>query len=448
MARRWSGRARGLSPAQIIAASFLGAIAVGTALLSLPASHAGARVGVLDAFFTATSAVCVTGLVTVDTASGFSRFGQAVILALFQLGGFGVLTLGSLLTIATGRRMGFQERVRLQSQVSALDVGSIASLLNGIVIVVVAVELVGTVLLFLRFSRIGDLSQGLFASMFHAVSAFNNAGFALYPDSLSRFVTDPVISFTVIGLIIVGGLGFMVIVELPAFARHGARHRLSLHSRMALAITAFLLATGFIGVLLLEWANPATLGDLDLRGKLLASLFQGTTPRTAGFNTLDYSEMSTSTQMFTILLMFIGGNPGSTAGGIKTVTFLVLVMSVWSVIRQRNELTIFGRRIGAPTVVRAGAIAFAGVMLCGAAATLLTITEDAPLMPILFETVSAFGTVGLSLGITSSLSPVGKLVIIVLMYVGRIGFLTFALALVTRHPLRAVRYPSEEVVIG
>jgi trk system potassium uptake protein TrkH len=218
---------------------------------------------------------------------------------------------------------------------------------------------------------------------------------------------------------------------------------------MALSITGFLLATATVVVLVLEWANPATLGGLDVPGKLLASLFQAVTPRTAGFHTLDYAGMQAPTLLFTALLMFIGGNPGSTAGGIKTLTFFVLVVSVWSVVRQRREYTIYGRRIASDTVVRAGVVAFGGVMLAGAALTLLAITErDIALLPLLFETVSALGTVGLSLGITADLSPLGRVVMIVLMYLGRIGLLTFALALVTEHPTRQIRYPAGDVVIG
>jgi trk system potassium uptake protein TrkH len=443
-------RERQASAARLIAGSFLAAILTGALLLALPVSHAhGVRVAPLDALFTATSAVCVTGLVVVDTGTAFSRFGQTVIMVLFQLGGLGLLTLGTILTLATGRRLGYGARIRVRAQVSAADLGSVLDLVRSIVVLVAAVEAVGALLLYVRFAGIAGVGTGIFFAVFHSISAFNNAGFALWPDSLSRFVTDPLVSLTIAGLIIVGGLGFVVIVNLIARFGPARRARVTLHTRMALAITLFLVCAGAVVILLLEWGNPETLGRLDVPGRLLASFFQAVTPRTAGFNTLNYELMNTSTVLFTILLMFIGGNPGSTAGGIKTLTFYVLAISAWSVVRQREDYIIFGRRIAPNTVVRAGVIAFSGVMLCGAAVTLLAISEpDIGLLPLLFETISAFGTVGLSLGVTGDLSPVGRVVIILLMYLGRIGFMTFALALVVEHPAREIRYPAEDVVIG
>ena len=262
-------------------------------------------------------------------------------------------------------------------------------------------------------------------------------------------MADPLVNVVVMALIILGGLGFVVILNLLARFRQNVRTPLSLHTKMVLSVTGFLVAAGAVVLLVLEWNNPATLGGLGLPGKLLAGLFQAVTPRTAGFNTLDYSLMEPPSVLFTTLLMFIGGNPGSTAGGIKTVTFFVLAANAWSVVRGRAELDVFGRRVAQNTVVRAGVIAFGGVMVLGAALTLLTLTEpEGAFLPLFFEAVSAFGTVGLSLGITGDLSAAGKVVIMVLMYLGRIGLVTFALALVAEPPAGAVRYPAEEVVIG
>ena len=441
---------RALSPAQFIAVSFLGAIAAGALLLSLPVSHAaGVRVGFLDALFTAVSATCVTGLVVVDTGSAYSRFGQVVVMLLFQLGGLGILTLGTFLAYATGRRVGFGGRVRVQAQVNVLETGGVLRLVRGIVILVLVTELLGAALLYIRFASVEGPVDGVFYSLFHAVSAFNNAGFALYPDSLVRFVKDPLVNFVVMALITLGGLGFVVILNLLARFRQNVRTPLSLHTKMVLSVTGFLIAAGAVVLVVLEWNNPATLGALGLPDKLLAGLFQAVTPRTAGFNTLDYSRMEPPSVLFTSLLMFIGGNPGSTAGGIKTVTFFVLAANAWSVVRGRAELDVFGRRVAQNTVVRAGVIAFGGVMVLGAALTLLTLTEpEGAFLPLFFEAVSAFGTVGLSLGITGTLSAAGKVVIMVLMYLGRIGLVTFALALVAEPPAGAVRYPAEEVVIG
>ena len=439
-----------LSPPQVIALSFLGAIVVGTFLLALPAAHAPDKfVGVLDALFTATSAVCVTGLIVVDTGSDYSRFGQIVIMALFQLGGIGLLTLGTFLAFATGRRVGFNERVRLRAQISALEVGSVGRLVRSIISFVFVTELVGAAFLYLRFAGVEGPGTGILYALFHSVSAFNNAGFSLYPDSLMSYVSDPLVNFTVMALIILGGLGFVVVINLLGRFRGGERTTLSLHTKMALSITGFLIGVALVVLLVLEWSNPATIGTMSLPDKLLASLFQAVTPRTAGFNTLDYAGMQPASILFSILLMFIGGNPGSTAGGVKTLTFFVLAVSVWNVFRQRSETTLYGRRISQSTVVRAGVITFSGVMLAGAALTLLTLTEpDKAFMDLLFETVSAFGTAGLSLGITGSLSAAGKVIIIALMYLGRIGLLTFALALVADQERDSIRYLAEEVVVG
>ncbi|MEE8602399.1 TrkH family potassium uptake protein [Euzebya tangerina] len=445
----WSDGDPDLSPSQIIALSFAGLIAVGTLLLALPISHGAERVGILDAAFTATSAVCVTGLIVVDTGTAFSGFGQIVIATLFQLGGLGLLTFGTFLALATGRRLGYGERLRLQQQVSATEIGGLVGLIRSIGSIVLITELIGALLLYTRFVETEGVGRGAWFSLFHSISAFNNAGFSLYPDSLVRYVGDPIVNATVIGLIIAGGLGFIVFANLDHSIRGPKRVTLTLHTKMTLRITVFLLASGTVAIMVFEWSNPATLADMSLGSRLLASVFQSTTARTAGFNTLDYAEMNPATLLLTMLLMFIGGNPGSTAGGIKTITFYVLVVSIWSVIRGRGDAVVFGRRLPTATVVRAGAISFGAVMIGGAALTLLAFIEpDIPFLPLMFETVSALGTVGLSMGATGELSSAGKCVIILLMYLGRIGFLTFALALVERQRSARHSYLAEEVVIG
>lgn len=444
-------RARGgpLTPAQVLAMSFLGLIGVGTVLLSLPVSQAQERIGLLDALFTATSAVCVTGLIVVDTGTAWSPFGQVVILLLFQLGGLGVLTFGTVLAAATGRRLGLGHRLRLQEQVRALDLGSLGRLVRAITLIVVGAETVGAILLYVRMAAVEGPGPGAWHAVFHSVSAFNNAGFSLYPDSLTRYAGDAVVSLTVMALIVLGGLGFIVIVNLGARIRGPGRVRLTLHTRMALAMTAFLVFSAMAVILVFEWNNPATIGAMSLPDRLLATSFQAITPRTAGFNTLDYSAMVPATLVFTMLLMFIGGNPGSTAGGIKTVTFHVLVLGVWSVVRGRPEATVFGRRIDQRTVQRASAIVTGAVLVGGAALTVLTLVEpDKSFLALTFEAASALGTVGLSLGVTGELTGPGKVVVIALMYLGRIGFLTFALALVDQPRHRRRRFLAEEVVIG
>jgi trk system potassium uptake protein len=442
---------RRLSPAQIVALSFALAILLGTAALSLPVAHApGREIGLLDALFTATSAICVTGLVVMDTGSDFSRLGQVVILLLIQIGGFGIISVGTFIAFFSGRRIGFKERLNLQAQINSFHVGGVVKLIKRIMYLVLGAELVGTLLLYYRFRIVEGTEEGAFYALFHSISAFNNAGFSLYSDSLMGFVADPWINGVVMSLVIFGGLGFVVIVDILSHfrARHG-RKPLALHTKMVVTATGFLILFGAIVIAVFEWDNPGTLGALSVPVRVQASFFQAITPRTAGFNTVDYAEMRSGTKIFTMLLMFIGGSPGSTAGGIKTVTFFVLLGSAWSISRGHGELVIFGRRLALETVVKAGSIALISMIVLGAATTLLTFTEpEFSALAIGFETVSAFGIVGLSTGITPSLSPAGKLIIILLMYFGRIGPLTLALALVEKSPEKRINYPAEDIVIG
>ena len=440
-----------LDPFQLIAISFLGAIGLGAVLLWLPVSLAeGTSISLLDALFTATSAMCVTGLAVVDTGAAFSGFGQVVILVLIQVGGLGVLTFGTLLAVATGRRIGLGERLRVQQQVNALDVGGIVSLVRKIATIVVIAEGAGALLLYVRFAALEGPGVGAWQALFHAVSAFNNAGFSLYSDSLVRFVDDPLVNVVMVALIVVGGLGFIVILNLRArWTAEGPRVPLTLHTRMVLTTTAVLVVVPTVALLVFEYHNPATIGQLSVAGKLQASLFAAVTPRTAGFNSIDMAGMLPASLLLTMLLMFIGGSPGSTAGGIKTVTFAVMAVSIWSVLRGRTETVAFRRRLPTETVVRAGAIAFGAVMVGGAAMTVLALTEPhVDFLSLLFEAVSALGTTGLSLGATAEVGAAGKWILIALMYLGRVGILTFALALLRLQQHRGVRYLSEEVVIG
>lgn len=436
---------------QIIALSFAIAIAFGTFLLLLPLSYApGHPISVIDALFTATSALCVTGLTVVDTGKDYSRFGQVMIMLLVQIGGLGIVTLGTLGAILTGRRIGYRERLNLQAQVNSLQVGGVVKLLRRIAILVFGVELIGSLLLFWRFWAMEGTSEGAFFALFHSISAFNNAGFGLYSDNLMRFVGDPLINFTIMALIIMGGLGFIVQIDvLSYYRRRNGRKPLLLHSKMVLVATAFLIIAGALVILLFEWTNPTTLQPLTLPQRIIASLFQAVTPRTAGFNTLDYAHLRDGTLIFTMLLMFIGGSPGSTAGGIKTVTFFTLIGSAWSISRGHGEFMVFGRRLSMESTIRAGSIALIAMVVLGAAITLLTFTDPQfSSLALGFEAVSAFGTVGLSTGITAKLSIMGKLLLILLMYLGRIGPLTMTLALVEKSAQDHIHYPTEDIVIG
>jgi trk system potassium uptake protein len=445
------GAARPLNPARAIVAGFLGAILVGTLLLRLPIAHAGdAHVGWLDALFTATSAVCVTGLVVLDTGSAWSVVGQVVILLLIKAGGLGILSLGALLALATGRRLGFGQRLGLQAQTNALTVGGAVRFVRRLLLFTTSVEALGALLLALRFVR-EEGAAGLFSALFHAVSAFNNAGFSLQSDSLRRYADDPFVLLVVALLVVIGGLGLVVVMDVAL--RFGAaaegRHRATLHTRLALATTVVLVLGGWGAILALEWANPRTLAALEPHDRPLAALFQAVTPRTAGFTTVAPSDYRTPTSLVTMFLMLVGGNPGSTAGGLKTTTLAVLVVAALALARGHPTVTVAGRTIDAATMVKAAVLLTVALLFVGVAATLLTLTEPAVApLAVLFETVSAFATVGLSMGITRELSLAGRAVLVVVMLVGRVGLLTVALALARDDRFVAVRYPSEDVVVG
>jgi trk system potassium uptake protein len=443
-----NNRNKTLSPVQLIALYFIAAILIGAILLTFPISHtAGHRVSFLDALFTSTSAICVTGLAVVDTGTAYSVFGQIIIMLLIQSGGLGIITLGTLVAFASGRRVGFRERMNLQAQLNTFQVGGMVKLIQRIILLTFGLELVGMLLLWTRFAPIEGIGKGAYYALFHSVSAFNNAGFGFYSDNLVRFVGDPVINIVIALLIILGGLGFLVEMNMIQHYVNPRKSPFTLHTKVVLSVTAALLVIGMLGMLLLEWNH--TLAPLSLGQKLLASFFASVTPRTAGFNTLDYSQMDDSSLLFTMLLMFIGASPGSTGGGIKTVTFFLLVVSVWTISRGHSDMSLFKRRVSHMSVIRAGVVTILSMLLVGAALTLLNLTDPAKsFLSLAFESVSAFGTVGLSMGITPGMSVMGKVVLILLMYLGRIGPLTFTLALIEGQKDTHIRYPEEEVVIG
>lgn len=440
-----------LSPPQLIALSFAAISVLGAVLLALPVTHApGQSVTFLQALFMATSAVCVTGLAVVPTGQTFNTLGEVVLLLLLQIGGLGIVTFGTLFATLAGRRVGFGERLRLAEQAGSFDVGGVTRLIRLIVLYTLAFEAVGALILYTRFGPLEGWGSGAYYAIFYAVSAFNNGGFTLYADSLTRFRGDPVVSLTVAALVVLGGLGFLVVANLAAWRAVPRRNPLLTYTKIVLFMTAVLLPLGALGFALLEWTNPATLGGLPPLQKLLASAFEGAMPRSAGFNTLEYSLMRPATLLFTIILMFIGASPGSTGGGIKVTTFFVLVLAAWSMVRGRGEPSAFQRRIDTDTILRALVVTVLSLGLVNFGLVLLTLTNPRlPFLSLLFETVSAFGTVGLSLGATPQLSPLGQVVVILLMYLGRIGPLTFALALSMRGRRELVSYPAEKnILIG
>ncbi|GAA5441239.1 TrkH family potassium uptake protein [Deinococcus caeni] len=441
-----------LNPPQLIALTFAAAIIVGAALLSLPVSlEAGQSVTPLQALFMATSAVCVTGLAVVDPGSTFSTFGEVVLMLLIQVGGLGLVTLGTLFALALRRRVGVTDRIRAAQQVSASDLGSVVTLVRRIVLSSLLIEAVGALLLAGVFVPREGLGRGLYYAVFHSVSAFNNAGFSLYATGLTEFVQNPLLNVVVPLLVILGGLGFLVQLNVLRFMQDRRRERLTLNSRLSLTMTATLLLVGTAGFALAEWNNPATLGALSPGGKLMAAWFQGVTPRTAGFNTLDYGAMQFTTLFLTMLLMFVGANPGSTGGGIKTTTFYVMMASAWSMVRGRRDTALFRRRIDTDTVLRAMTVGLLSLGLVNVTFLLmlaLNTNPDVKFVQLFFETISAFGTVGLSMNTTPLLNGPQEALLIGLMFLGRIGPLTFAVAFNRPDSVR-VRYPADkELLIG
>lgn len=443
----------------LLAGSFLAAIGAGTVLLAMPFAHAGDRVGLLDALFTATSAVCVTGLTVVDTGSRFSPAGQAVVLLLIQLGGLGIMTFAVFVGVLLGRRVAFTDRMAIQDSFQHTPKAGLRRLLRHVLVFTLATEAAGAALLALRFGREYPPAEAAWQSVFHAISAFCNAGFSLFPDSLVRYRGDGLVNGVVSGLVVIGGLGFLVSMELreQVLARLRGRRapRLSLHSRLALTVSGALLAAGTVVYLVLGSGN--VLGGLPPGERLLAASFQSVTARTAGFNTVDYGQMSSEALFFTVFLMFVGASPGSTGGGIKTTTFGLLVALVVARWRSRGRASVFRRTIPHPVMDRAlllallaWAIVSLGIGLIAAAETPgVPFREEVPgFLALMFEAVSAFGTVGLSTGITAGLAPASKLVLIALMYAGRVGPLTLVLAVGPRPERGRFRYAEENVMVG
>ncbi|EYB68739.1 potassium uptake protein KtrB [Deinococcus phoenicis] len=431
---------------------YLIGIALGTALLHLPGvTTPGAALGSIDRLFTATSAICITGLVVADTGEAFTRFGQTLIIGLAQVGGLGILTFGTLFAFLTGRRVNFSERQHLAQQINALDVGGVLPLIRIIFLYTLAAEVAGTLLLALRFVPQFGPGEGLYQAAFHAVSAYNNAGFVVVPGGMGQYAHDPLVNLTLGGLIILGGLGFLVQLNVLTHLLWPRRNRLLIYSRLTLLTTGLLLLLGTGLILALEWGNAGTLGPLDAPGKLLAAFFQSVTPRSAGFSTVDISSMSSASLFLLIALMFIGANSGSTGGGIKTSTLAILVGSAWNMVRGRGELIAFGRRVEPENVVRAGTVTTLYALLVASAFfALLATNPKLGFTHLLFETVSAAATVGLSMNTTPLINDPGLLILTVLMYLGRIGPVTFAVAFSLRsQQSRAVKYPPErDILVG
>ena len=435
-----------ITPAQVVILGFLFQILIGACLLSLPvATQSGERVPFLDALFTATSATCVTGLVIHDTALFWSPFGQGVILLLIQVGGMGVVTMAVAIFMFSGRKIGLKQRWVMQESISAPQVGGIVRMTGFILKTAFLIEAIGALLLALRFCPQFGLGKGIWYGIFHAVSAFCNAGFDLIGirspfSSLTTYASQPVINLTIMALIIVGGIGFLTWEDVKRNRLHFSRYRMQ--SKVILVTTAVLIAAPAAWFFFFEFS------ELPLGTRLLSALFQSVTPRTAGFNTADLTKMTEAGQMLMIVLMLIGGSPGSTAGGMKTTTIAVIFSSARAVFRQKESAHFFQRRIPEEAIRNAGAILLMYLGLFLAGGMFISYEEGIPLLDALFETASAIGTVGLSLGVTPELGRISQLILIGLMFFGRVGGLTIIYAAVSSRCVSGSAFPQERITVG
>ena len=435
-------------PARLVTLLFLVAVAAGTALLLLPVAVEDGDPSLGAAAFTATSAITVTGLASVDTAGHWSPFGEGVILALIQLGGIGIMTLASLVLLSFSRRLGLRHRLVAQAETGVLTVGEVGTVVRQVVVLSAVVELVAACALFLRFLVTYDepVLRALWLGVFHAVSAFNNAGFALFGDSLVGFVRDPVVNGVVCIAVVLGGLGVPVLVEL--LRDRMSWRRWSLHTRLVLSVSVVLLLTSWALVAAFEWTNATTLGGLGTSEKAMAALFHAVSSRTAGFNSVPIGSMNETTWLLTSVLMFIGAAPASTGGGIKVTTFAVLGFVIVSELRGARDVTVFNRRVPTDAQRQALAIALVGVGVVMVATLALVAMGDWGLGPVLLEVTSAFGTTGLSTGITDDVPDVGRAVLALLMFAGRVGPLTLGAALALRSRDHRFRLPEERPLLG
>ena len=436
-------------PVRVIPLGFIGFILAGAGLLMLPVSQAEpGNTRFVDALFTSTSAVAVTGLVTVDTPVHWSTFGQVVILLCIQVGGLGIMSTGVLLGLIVSKRLGLRTRLMARAEHSTgLNLGDVRAVLLRAAVFTVAVESVVAISLAIRFAEIGHGSNSLWLGVFHSVSAFNNAGFALFSDSLMGFATDPWISLPVCAAAILGGLGIPVVFETTR--RGWGRRKWSVHTKMTLTGSAILLVGGWAAFLVFEWSNPATFGQWAWHDRFLPAFFQSAVSRTSGFNSVDIGAMSEDSLLATIILMFIGGGSASTAGGIKVTTFFVLLWVIWAEVRGEPDVTAFRHRIDHAVVREALSVALVFVACNVFTVFLLQRFEpDTDLAPLLFEAASALATVGQSTGITYDLNDSSKWLLAIAMYTGRIGPVLFAASLALRSRHRLYRYPEGRPLVG
>ena len=434
-----------ITPPQLLVLSFLGVIIIGSLLLSTPWAVQNGQVNYLTSFFTATSAVCVTGLVVVDTATHWTLFGQVVIIALIQIGGLGVMSFATFFALLFGWKIQLRQRLIMQQAMNQSSVGGIVKIFRYLLITTFSIEALAALILAIHWTPAFGFRKALWMGLFHSISAFNNAGFDLFGNflSLTGFTTDITVNLIISSLIIAGGIGFIVIYEVFHYRK---THSISLHTRVVLITTAILIVAGTVLLFASEYNHA--LKNLPLGGKLLASYFQSVSPRTAGFNTIDLNSLFLSSQLVIILLMFIGGSPGSTAGGIKTSTFALLWIAIMSQLRGKKDNEIFHRQIPATDMYQALTIVLLSGFTLLTVTFFITLTHQADLIKVIFEVASALGTVGLSLGFTPELNSLEQLIIIITMFLGRVGPLTLGFALAYNQKQPEIHYPKGKIMIG
>lgn len=439
-------------PPQVMAIGFVVMILVGAVLLWLPISYFGVgRLTFIDALFMATSATCVTGLSVINTGAHLSAFGEIVLILLVQIGGLGFMTMSTLIALVLRRRISFQERLILQEAMNHDSTEGIVRLIRKVLIYALYIELAGALLFALRWSFEMPIGQALYFGIFHSISIFNNAGFDLFgglPNrlgSLMHYVEDPFINIVSMLLIILGGIGFIVISDLLTYPKN---KKLTLHSKVVLTASAALILVGTLVIFVFEFTNSLTLQPLSTMGKTLSAMLQSVSSRSAGVNTIDIGSMRQATQFIIIIMMFIGAAPGSSGGGIKVTTFVILVGAVYAMVRGREEIVLFHRRISKDRIYKAITFALLSFILIVLSTMILSITENSHFLGILFEVTSAYATAGMSMGLTSQLTGFGKVFIIVLMFVGRLGPVTLAYTLSPLPKKEPYRYPEGKITIG
>ena len=438
-----------LKGVQILALGFILVILTGALLLTLPISTtSGESTNFLDALFTSTSAVCVTGLIVVDTGTYWNAFGQTVIMILIEIGGLGFMSFTTLIAIILGKKITLRERLILQDAMNTFNIQGLVKMVRYVLVFTVSVQFFGALLFSTQFVPEYGVGKGIFYSIFHSISAFCNAGFDIFGNfsSLTSYNSNVVVIMVASALIIIGGLGFTVWSELYSSK---SLKKVSLHSKMVILMTTVLVLGGTVLMFLFENNNVNTIANMSFMDKVMNSFFASVTPRTAGFNSISTDGMTTAGQFLTIILMFIGGSPGSTAGGIKTTTIGILIVTIVCVIRGREDAEVFKKRFSKDLVYKAFTLIFIGVSLVIVVTMLLSYTEKgASFIALFYETVSAFGTAGLTLGLTSELSNIGKLLIIFMMYLGRVGPLTVVLSITRKRINSGIKYPEGKILIG